>query len=144
MWLVEEYGVDKYKKSIIKEVESYDRGVKIEDTQLLPTGEFKRRSLLSIHKQPQEGKVRVDALVSSGRLIFKEAKTIADVADNYSLEFFNMSRRQSSFRFLVNTEMEPVTASKENEEIKEPCTPETVDIYRSASNCSNIENSLEI
>ena len=101
MWLVEQYGVDKYKKSIIKEVESYDRGVKIEDTQLLPTGEFKRRSLLSIHKQPQEGKVRVDALVSSGRIIFKEAKVIADVADNYSLEFFNMSRRESSFRFLV-------------------------------------------
>ena len=45
---------------------------------------------------------------------------------------------------LLNTEMETVTASKENEEIKEPCTPETVDIYRSASNCSNIENSLEI
>ena len=31
MWLVEEYGVDEYKKAIIKEVESYDRGVKIED-----------------------------------------------------------------------------------------------------------------
>ena len=39
--------------------------------------------------------------------------------------------------------METVTASKENEEIKEPCTPETVDIYRSASNCSDIDISLE-
>jgi len=84
MWLVEEYGVDEYKKAIIKEVESYDRGVKIEDAQPLPTGEFKRRSLLGIHKQPQEGKVRVGALVPSGRISFKEARLIADVADKYS------------------------------------------------------------
>ena len=36
-------------KSIIKEVESYDFGVKIEDAHPLPTGEFKRRSLLDIY-----------------------------------------------------------------------------------------------
>merc|ERR1711957_74694 len=43
-----------------------------------------RRSLLGIHKQPQEGKVRVGALVPSGRISFKEARLIADVADKYS------------------------------------------------------------
>ena len=40
--------------------------------------------------------------------------------------------------------METVTVSKKNKEIKEICTPEVLDIDRSASNCSNIGNSLEI
>jgi len=48
-----------------------------------------------------------------------------------------------SISILLNTEMETVTALKENKEIKEPCTPETVDIDRSASKCSDIDNSLE-
>ena len=93
MWLVEDYSVDEYKKSIIKEVENYDRCVKIEDSQPHPTDEFKRRSLLGIHTQPQEVKVRVGALVPSSSISFKEARVIAEVADNYSLEFFNMSKQ---------------------------------------------------
>ena len=81
------------KKAIIKEVESYNRCAKIEDAQPLPTGDFKQRSLLGIHTQPQEGKVRVVALVPSSSISFKEARVIAEVADNYSLEFFNISKQ---------------------------------------------------
>ena len=39
---------------------------------------FKRRSLLDIYKKPQEGKVRVDALVSFGRISLKEVRVIAN------------------------------------------------------------------
>merc|ERR1712194_304673 len=37
MWLVEKYGVEDYKAAIIKEIDSYGRGVVIEDTQPKPT-----------------------------------------------------------------------------------------------------------
>jgi len=84
MWLVEKYGVDEFKAELIKEVESYDRGVKIEDTQPLDTTPFERRSLLGVHKQPQEGKCRVGFLVPSGRLSQNECRVVADLADKYS------------------------------------------------------------
>ncbi|GFH52229.1 nitrite reductase [Chaetoceros tenuissimus] len=84
MWLVEKYGVDEFKAEVMKEVESYDRGVKIEDTQPTDTTPFERRSLLGVHKQPQEGKCRVGFLVPSGRLSQEECRTVADLADKYS------------------------------------------------------------
>lgn len=84
MWLVEEYGVVEYKAAVVKEVESYDRGVKIENTQPLDDSPFERRSLLGVHKQPQEGKCRVGFLVPSGRLSQAECRTVADLADKYS------------------------------------------------------------
>lgn len=84
MWLVEKYGVDEFKAEVMKEVESYDRGVQIEDTQPTDTTPFERRSLLGVHKQPQEGKCRVGFLVPSGRLSQEECRTVADLADKYS------------------------------------------------------------
>lgn len=84
MWLVEKYGVDEFKAEIMKEVESYDRGVQIEDTQPTDTTPFERRSLSGVHKQPQEGKCRVGFLVPSGRLSQEECRTVADLADKYS------------------------------------------------------------
>lgn len=84
MWLVEKYGVDEFKAEVMKEVESYDRGVQIEDTQSTDTTPFERRSLLGVHKQPQEGKCRVGFLVPSGRLSQEECRTVADLADKYS------------------------------------------------------------
>jgi ferredoxin-nitrite reductase len=84
MWLVEKYGVEEFKVAVVKEVESYDRGVKIDNAQPTPTEPFERRELLGVHKQPQEGKVRVGIHVPTGRLSQKEARQIADLADKYS------------------------------------------------------------
>ena len=84
MWLVEKYGVEAFREAVVKEVESYDRGVTIEPQQPAPTEPFVRRELLGIHKQPQEGKVRVGVLVPTGRLSQKECYEVADLADKYS------------------------------------------------------------
>lgn len=84
MWLVEKYGVEDYKKAVVAEVESYDRGVKIEDAQPAPTDKFERRELLGVHKQPQDGKSRVGILVPVGRLSVDECRQLADLADKYS------------------------------------------------------------
>jgi ferredoxin-nitrite reductase len=81
---VEQYGVEEYKKKIVAEVESYNRGVTIENTQPALSSNFVRRELLGVHKQPQEGKVRVGILIPSGRLSQKECRQIADLADEYS------------------------------------------------------------
>lgn len=84
MWLVEAYGVDAFKAAVIKEVERYNRGVNICDSQPLDETPFDRRSLMGIHKQKQDGKVRVGFLVPSGRLSQKECNMVADIADKYS------------------------------------------------------------
>ena len=81
MWLVEKYGVEEFKNEVIKEINSYDRGVKVEDAQPTPTDKFERRELLGVHKQKQEGKSRVGILVPTGRLSVKECRQIADLAD---------------------------------------------------------------
>jgi len=95
MWLVEEYGVDEFKAAVIKEADSYDRGLKIESTQPLATSPFERRSLLGVHQQPQEGKSRVGFLVPSGRLSQDECRIIADVADKYSEGEIRMTVEQN-------------------------------------------------
>jgi ferredoxin-nitrite reductase len=84
MWLVEKFGVEGFKEAVIKEVESYDRGVKVYDEQPKPTGPFERRELLGVHKQKQEGKMRVGILVPAGRLSQTECRELADLADKYS------------------------------------------------------------
>ena len=85
MWLVEKYGVDEYKTAVVKEIESYDRGVAVDNTQPIDsTTPFERRKLLGVHKQPQEGKCRVGFLVPSGRLSQSECRIVADLADKYS------------------------------------------------------------
>lgn len=84
MWLVEKYGVEDFKKEVVKEIDSYKRGVKVEDAQPAPSGSFERRELLGVHKQKQDGKSRVGVLVPAGRLSVKECRQIADLADEYS------------------------------------------------------------
>lgn len=85
MWLVEKYGVEDFKKAVVKEIDSYGRGVEVEDAQPAPIGTpFERRELLGVHKQPQEGKVRVGILVPTGRLSVQECRAIADLAEKYS------------------------------------------------------------
>jgi len=84
IWLVEKYGVEEFKNAVIKEVESYNRGVRIYDQQPRPTDKFERRELLGVHPQKQEGKVRVGILVPTGRLSPSESREIADLADEYS------------------------------------------------------------
>lgn len=84
MWLVEKYGPEDFKKELIKEVESYDRGVEILDQQPRATEAFERRELLGVHPQKQEGKVRAGVLVPTGRLSPDECRQLADVAEKYS------------------------------------------------------------
>jgi ferredoxin-nitrite reductase len=84
MWLVEKYGVEDFRKTVIAEVDLYNRGVTVDHAQPKPTEAFKRRELLGVHKQPQEGKVRVGVLVPTGRLSVAECRDIADLADKYS------------------------------------------------------------
>jgi ferredoxin-nitrite reductase len=84
MWLVEKYGVEEFKKAVIKEVDSYGRGVQIFDQQIRPSDEFERRQLLGVHPQKQIGKVRVGVLVPTGRWSPAECRQLADLADKYS------------------------------------------------------------
>ena len=84
MWLVEKYGVEDFKKAVIKEVDSYKRGVKISDFQPRPTDKFERRELNGVHPQKQEGKSRVGILVPTGRLSATECRELADIAEKYS------------------------------------------------------------
>eukprot|EP00543_Licmophora_paradoxa_P009519 CAMPEP_0202477274 /NCGR_PEP_ID=MMETSP1360-20130828/93859_1 /ASSEMBLY_ACC=CAM_ASM_000848 /TAXON_ID=515479 /ORGANISM="Licmophora paradoxa, Strain CCMP2313" /LENGTH=593 /DNA_ID=CAMNT_0049104517 /DNA_START=45 /DNA_END=1826 /DNA_ORIENTATION=+ len=114
MWLVEKYGVEEFREAVVKEVESYDRGVKIEAHQPAPTDTFERRELLGVHKQPQEGKVRVGVLVPTGRLSKKECNEIADLADKYS---------EGEVRFTVeqNVILPNVDEDKVDELLAEPC-----------------------
>jgi len=87
MWLVEKYGVEDFKAAVVKEIDSYDRGVVVSDAQPPPSktdAPFERRELLGIHKQPQEGKVRVGVHVPTGRLSQDECRILADLADKYS------------------------------------------------------------
>jgi ferredoxin-nitrite reductase len=84
MYLVESYGVEGFKQAVKKEVESYNRGVVIEDAQPKIKGDFERRDLLGVHPQPQQGKVRAGILVPSGRLSVKECRDLATLAEKYS------------------------------------------------------------
>jgi ferredoxin-nitrite reductase len=84
MYLVEKCGVDGFKAAVSKEVESYGRGVTVEDAQPLPSEPFERRELLGVHKQPQDGKMRVGIHVPVGRLSVEECRKIADLADKFS------------------------------------------------------------
>lgn len=84
MWLVEEYGVEEFREAVIKEMNSYERDVTIDVAQPPPTTKYERRELLGVHKQPQEGKVRVGVLVPVGRLSQTECREIADLAEKYS------------------------------------------------------------
>lgn len=84
MWLVEKYGVEDFKVAVVKEVESYGRGVIVDKAQPAPTSPFERRILGGVHKQLQAGKVRVGILVPAGRLSQAECREVADLADKYS------------------------------------------------------------
>lgn len=84
MWLVEKYGVEGFKAAVVKEVESYDRGVTVDCEQPTDPSPFERRELLGVHKQPQEGRSRCGILVPAGRLSVQECRDIADLADKYS------------------------------------------------------------
>lgn len=84
MWLVEKYGPEDFKKAVVAEIDSYDRGVEVCDQQPRPTEAFERRELIGVHPQKQEGKMRVGVLVPTGRLSATECRNLADVAEKYA------------------------------------------------------------
>merc|ERR1711966_603950 len=63
---------------------SIDKNARVEPEQPAPTEPYTRRELLGVHKQPQEGKVRVGISVPAGRMHHNECGEIADLADKYS------------------------------------------------------------
>lgn len=114
MWLIEKYGVDEWKQAVIDEIDSYDRGVSVDVTQPQESTTFERRELLGIHKQPQEGKVRVGILVPVGRLSVKECREIANLADKYSEGEIRLTVEQNII--LPNVDEDKIDAL-----LEEPC-----------------------
>lgn len=114
MWLVEKYGVEDFKKAMIAEIDSYDRGVEVFDQQPRPTDTFERRDLVGIHPQKQEGKYRVGVLVPTGRLSVTECRELADVAEKYSGGEIRLTVEQNVI--LPNVEEADIAALK-----KESC-----------------------
>lgn len=113
MWLIEKYGVEEFKQAVIREVESYDRGVTIEDRQPAPKGSFRRRELLGVHKQLKDNKFRVGILVPVGRLSVEECRDLADLADKYSGGEIRLTVEQ-------NVILPNVEASQVKKLLKEP------------------------
>lgn len=120
MWLVEKYGVAEFKQAVVREVESYKRGVVIENAQPLPDTPFQRRELLGVHPQPQEGKMRVGILVPVGRLSADECRQLADLADKYSAGEIRLTVEQNIILPNVDAAQidsllqEPVLSSEES------------------------------
>jgi len=111
MWLVEKYGPEDYKKAVVAEIDSYDRGVEVCDQQPRPTEEFERRDLIGIHPQKQEGKYRVGILVPTGRLSAAECRDIADVAEKYAGGEVRLTVEQNAI--LPNVDESDLEALKE-------------------------------
>lgn len=108
IWLIEQYGVAEFKKAVIKEITSYDRGVTVDDAQPGPTEPFERRELIGVHNQKQEGMSRVGILVPVGRLSAKECRQIADLAEKYSASEIRLTVEQNII--LPNVDNTKVTA----------------------------------
>jgi len=105
MWLVEKYGVEEFKAEVIREIESYNRGVKVEDAQPHPTGPYERRDLLGIYPQKQEGLSRVGVLIPTGRLSVDECRDLADLADKYSNGEIRLTVEQNAILPNVDNDM---------------------------------------
>ena len=124
IWLVEAYGVEEFKKEVMKEVASYGRGEFIQDAQPAPTDAFERRDLMGIHEQPQKGKYRVGVLVPAGRLHPKECHDIAEVAEKYCDGEIRLTVEQNIILPNVDESMlddlmkEPIFGSKSRMKLK--------------------------
>ena len=79
MWLVEEWGVDRFKKEIEACMGEKLRGeVHVEYSE-----PWQRRDVLGIHRQKQEGMFWVGACVPAGRLQAKDMRQLACVSERY-------------------------------------------------------------
>lgn len=80
MWLVEAVGVAEFRRMVAVRMGLDDLPgevpVKYDE-------EFKRRDILGIHKQKQEGKYWVGACIPAGRLVSKDFDDLADVCQKY-------------------------------------------------------------
>jgi len=114
MWLVEKYGPEDYKKAVVAEIESYDRGVEVFDQQPRLTEPFERRELSGVHPQKQKGKVRVGVLIPTGRLNPLECRQLADMADKYSAGEIRVTVEQNAI--LPNVDEDDVKSI-----LQEPC-----------------------
>mmetsp|Transcript_13952 Transcript_13952/g.30506 ORF Transcript_13952/g.30506 Transcript_13952/m.30506 type:complete len:621 (-) Transcript_13952:117-1979(-) len=132
MWLVESYGVEKFREKIVQEMASYERDVESYRAQEPPTTPFERRELLGVHAQPQEGKMRVGILVPVGRLSVQECRDLADLADQYSAGEIRLTVEQ-------NVILPNVDQDKVDQLLKEPALNGK---SRMTVNAGNIEANL--
>ena len=113
MWLVEEYGVDAWKARVLDDLAT--RGTDIDRAALAPIDKsqpppaepFERREIIGVHAQPQEGRSRVGVHVPTGRLSVKEARFLADVADEFSDGEIRLTVEQNLILPNVDTEHVP-------------------------------------
>jgi len=80
MWLVEEWGVEDFKKAVAKQmgVERLADEVHVEFEE-----PWERRNILGIHQQMQPEMYWIGACVPVGRLISKDFYDLADIAEKY-------------------------------------------------------------
>lgn len=80
IWLVEEWGVEKTREMLAQYqgVPALRRAVKHEHAE-----PWKRRDILGIHDQKQEGFVWAGASVPAGRMVADDFDALADIADRY-------------------------------------------------------------
>ncbi len=87
MWLVEKYGVSKFRAKVLDEMKglgNLGKSWTVAREQPKPTEPFERRELLGVHPQKQAGKYRVGVHVPTGRLDHAECRAVADLADKYT------------------------------------------------------------
>jgi|EP00900_Chrysochromulina_parva_P009776 ferredoxin-nitrite reductase len=110
MWLVEEYGVEKFREAVLAEMAK--NGAKLatlaQRAQPEPETLFERRELLGVHAQPNPALVRVGVHVPVGRLSADECRTLAKLADEYSAGELRLTVEQNII--LPNVPVERVDA----------------------------------
>ena len=100
MWLIEEWGMDKFKQAVLDEMIKYDATTAVE---FAPAQEFAKdqvwahghRDVVGVHAQKQAGKSWVGIHVPVGRLSVKEMEQLADLADKYSSGELRMTVEQN-------------------------------------------------
>ena len=80
MWLVEAVGVQEFRKMIAQRMGLEDLPGEVH---VQYDAEFKRRDIVGIHPQKQEGKYWVGACIPAGRLVEKDFMDLANVCEKY-------------------------------------------------------------
>ena len=83
MWLIEEYGVEKFTERILEEAGGKEEGGFKDRQEHVIRENYVRQEILGVHAQDEE-RSRVGLHIPTGRLTRYSCKAIADLADKYS------------------------------------------------------------